>query len=149
MKGILTFVLLAIAGWAVAGQVPLPDSEARADAREVSMYSLLGNPERFDGKVVRVIGVAYFRSGFEGRWLLYPTPDDEAHSTGAGIEIGNLIPTLTEHRERFDSLTGKYVIVEGVFKFSPAREPPSGMSCSGCDDSFTIQDVSRLEEWEF
>jgi hypothetical protein len=143
MKAVLTSALLVFAGLAHGGQ-PAP-----VEARFVSVYALLGDPDRFDGKVVRVIGVASFDSGFEGEWRLYPTADDHEHRTGSGIWIGSLAPTLEAHKKDFDSLTGKYVIVEGLFKFFPAHEPPAGASCVGCNDAYTLQEVSHAEEWEF
>ncbi|MUV15459.1 hypothetical protein [Noviluteimonas gilva] len=146
MKGFLALIVLAWANIAFAAQ---PAGSASPEARQVSIYSLLGDPQRFDGKLVRVIGVADFYSGFEGKWRLFPTPDDREHFTHAGIEIGKLAPELQAHRESYDALTGKYVILEGIFRFEPAREGDPLLFCTTCDDTYTIVDVDRLEAWDF
>ncbi|TKR30546.1 hypothetical protein FCE95_10545 [Luteimonas gilva] len=74
------------------------------DPEDISLIALLANPEKYEGKAVRVIG--YYRSGFEQSALYLNKSDYENDVWGNGIwiESGGDIPT-----------TAGYLLVSGIF----------------------------------
>ena len=104
-------------------------------ATEVSMVQLLSIPEKYDGKLVRVIGVGNLE--FEGNYLSLSKED---HKYGAGnsvwIELGEKAISYDEAKE----YNGKYVIVEGFFDKDDR----------GHFDMFfgSIKNISSYQLWE-
>ena len=105
-------------------------------AEKVSIIELIATPEKYDGKLVRVIGVGLIKTD-NGDFTdsLYLSKEDYEIYTGNSLrlEIG---PRATPRDEATD-FNGKYVIVEGFFK--KTDEPlHSGL----------LTKVSRYELWE-
>ena len=104
-------------------------------ATEVSMVQLLSTPEKYDGKLVRVIGVGNLE--FEGNYLSLSKED---HKYGAGnsvwIELGEKAISYDEAKE----YNGKYVIVEGFFDKDDRGH--FDMFCG------SIKNISRYQLWE-
>ena len=104
-------------------------------ATEVSMVQLLSIPEKYDGKLVRVIGVGNLE--FEGNYLSLSKED---HKYGAGnsvwIELGEKAISYDEAKE----YNGKYVIVEGFFDKDDRGH--FDMFCG------SIKNISRYQLWE-
>ena len=104
-------------------------------AIDVSMVQLLATPEKYDGKLVRVIGVGNLE--FEGNYLSLSKED---HAYGAGnsiwIELGDRAISYEEAKE----YNGKYVIVEGFFNKDDRGH--FDMFCG------SIKDISRYQLWE-
>jgi len=75
----------------------------------VSLIQLIANPEKYDGKFVRVIG--YLRLEFEGNALYLHREDDEAALIKNAIWV-DATPDMEKNREKFDR---KYVLLEGRF----------------------------------
>lgn len=84
-------------------------------AETVSIYQLLVNPEKFDGKHVRLIG--FVTVGFED-YMVYPHQDDARFTI-----LNNGIPLVLPHAafvdkavyQQYSALDYKYVIIEGTF----------------------------------
>lgn len=104
-------------------------------ATDVSMVQLLATPEKYDGKLVRVIGVGNLE--FEGNYISLSKED---HMHGAGnsiwIELGEKAISYDEAKE----YNGKYVIVEGFFDKDDRGH--FDMFCG------SIKDISRYQLWE-
>ncbi len=104
-------------------------------AIDVSMVQLLATPEKYDGKLVRVIGVGNLE--FEGNYLSLSKEDYEY---GAGnsiwIELGDRAISYEEAKE----YNGKYVIIEGFFDKDDRGH--FDMFCG------SITNISRYQLWE-
>jgi hypothetical protein len=97
----------------------------------VSLIHILQNPEQYADKPVRVVGVASVKFEVTG---LYVSQDDMRNAVTKNA-LWIEVPSNEETRK----LSGKYVIVEGVF--DPKRKGHLGMW------SGTIKDVTRFELW--
>jgi hypothetical protein len=75
----------------------------------VTMVQLIANPEKFDGKLIRVIG--YLRLEFEGDVLYLHREDYEFGILGDGVWI-DVTPEMTTESK---SLNLHYVLLEGIF----------------------------------
>ena len=102
-----------------------------AALKDVSLLALIGNPERFHGQRVRVIG--YARFGMEDTLLLPYREDHMAgHPTnGVWLDMDPLTPRVRQG----------YVIVEGSFN----KDNTGHM---GSCPTGAIEQIGRLEEWE-
>jgi hypothetical protein len=76
---------------------------------DVPLVRLITNPEKFDGKLVRVIG--FLRLEFEGTVLYLHREDCENAILGAGIWV-DVTPEITK---QWLSLNTNYVLLEGIF----------------------------------
>lgn len=104
-------------------------------ATEVSMVQLLSMPERYDGKLVRVIGVGNLE--FEGNYLSISKEDYKyAAGNSVWIELGDKAISYDEAKE----YNGKYVIVEGFFDKDDRGH--FDMFCG------SIKNISRYQLWE-
>ena len=114
-------------------------------AKDVSVQELLGSPDVFDGKEVRVIGVAKFDFRFEGVSALYTSKDDLSYGTFSLVGIASFDTELTKHKASFAKLTGKFVLVEGVFHAVPKNW---GTVCIGtCWPAGYLSNVNRVQAW--
>ena len=99
------------------------------------MVQLLATPEKYDGKLVRIIGVGNLE--FEENYLSLSKED---HEFGAGnsiwIELGDKAIPYEEAKE----YNGKYVVVEGFFDKDDCGH--FDMFCG------SIKDISRYQLWE-
>lgn len=75
----------------------------------VTMVQLIANPQRFDGKLIRVIG--FLRLEFEGNVLYLHREDYEHALLGDGIWV-DVTPEIEKHSK---DLNMHYVLLEGVF----------------------------------
>lgn len=101
VRGCLVIVL-----WALGGQ-----GSASTDLVLVNMPALLANPEKYDGRAIRVCG--YFAGDRESRALFLHKEDHEV-----GL-IPNSVTVRGAESERATS--GSYVIFEGRFN-APTRD---------------------------
>ena len=110
-------------------------NSANQYATEVSMVQLLSMPERYDGKLVRVIGVGNLE--FEGNYLSISKEDYKyAAGNSVWIELGDKAISYDEAKE----YNGKYVIVEGFFDKDDRGH--FDMFCG------SIKNISRYQLWE-
>lgn len=104
-------------------------------ALEVTMVQLLATPEKYNGKLVRVLGVGNLE--FEGNYISL-SKEDQKYNTGNAlwIELGKRALAYDEARK----YNGKYVLVEGIFDKNDL----------GHLNMFrgSIKDISRYQLWE-
>lgn len=100
---------------------------------DVSILQLIATPEKFDGKMILVIG--FLRLEHEGN-VLYLHEDDYKHGISKN---GVWIVTTDEIRKRAAQLNMRYVLVKGTFKSSDKGHisPNSG----------SITNITNVELW--
>jgi len=108
------------------------DAHNRCSLYNASLYDLITQPAEWHGKRVRVIGFAHFE--FEGNSLFAHREDCENSLFMNGV-------WLNPPREGVDSLTNRYLIVEG--RFNAQMRGHMGM-WSGSLDSVTRYGVWAL-----
>ena len=104
---------------------------ANHHAENVSIYQLFGNPDKYHGKFVRVLGVGNI--GFESNHLF---PDKEAwyqFSDHIWLELGERATPYEEAKQ----YNGEYVMIEGWFDKNDRGH--MGFSFG------TIKNISRYE----
>jgi hypothetical protein len=100
----------------------------------VTLVQLITTPERFDGKLVRVIG--FLRLEFEGN-VLYLHREDYEHSIlGNGIWV-DVTPEMAKQRK---TLNMNYVLIEGVFSVTERGHLDAW--------SGSIKQIQRAEVWK-
>jgi len=99
----------------------------------VTVVQLIATPEKFDGKLIRVIG--FLRLEFEGDVLYLHREDYENAILGDGIWV-EFTPDMAKQST---ILNMQYVLLEGVFSSS---EHGHMDMCSG-----TIKQIRRAEQW--
>jgi hypothetical protein len=135
-KRLAGFVIVSIVVFlpiVAIGQNRTPARARKAQPLFVSMVALLASPQKYDGKLIRVIGVLGIQ--FESNALYLHEEDYEY-----GITKNSFFVRFTEEQEKqFRALDKKHVIVEGMFSANgpEAREMTSG----------AIFDIYRLEKW--
>jgi hypothetical protein len=100
---------------------------------DVTLVRLIANPEKFDGKLIRVIG--FLRLEFEGNVLYLHREDYENAILGDGIWV-DVTSVITKQSA---TLNMNYVLLEGVF--SADERGHMGMW------SGTIKQVRRAQLW--
>ena len=100
---------------------------------DVTLVRLIANPEKFDGKLIRVIG--FLRLEFEGNVLYLHREDYENSILGDGIWV-DVTPVVTKQST---TLNMNYVLLEGIFS---ARERGHMGMWSG-----SIKQVRRAQLW--
>ena len=83
--------------------------QPRQEPADVSLIQLIGDPDKYDGKFVRVIG--FLRLEFEGNALYFHREDYESSLTKNAIWI-DASADMKKQRQTFDQ---KYVLLEGTF----------------------------------
>ena len=83
---------------------------------DVTLVQLIANPEKFDGKLIRVIG--FLRLEFEGNVLYLHREDYENDILGNGIWVDVTPEMMIEMMRQEKSLNMNYVLLEGVFSSS-------------------------------
>jgi hypothetical protein len=82
---------------------------------DVTLVQLIANPEKFDGKLIRVIG--FLRPKFEGNVLYLHREDYEYGILGDGIWV-DVTPEITKQSK---TLNMHCVLLEGIFQFERPR----------------------------
>jgi hypothetical protein len=102
---------------------------------DVTLVQLIANPERFDGKLIRVIG--FLRLEFEGNVLYLHREDYENALLGNGIWVD----VTSEMKKNSESLNMNYVLLVG--NSSASDRGHMGMW------SGAIKKINRAELWRF
>ena len=107
-------------------------------ATRASLIQLISTPEKFDGKLVRLIGAVQFE--FEGNELCFHKEDLENSISENCLWLSlekNMLETTNQSLSEFN---GNYVIIEGVFKKNNKghRNLFSG----------SIESINRLHPWQ-
>jgi hypothetical protein len=100
---------------------------------DVSMVQLIANPEKFDGKHIRVIG--FLRIEFEGNALYFHREDYEIGLLKNAIWV-DVTPEMQKQSSKFNM---QYVLLEGIFSGSE----------KGHMDAFSgsIKHINRAMPW--
>jgi hypothetical protein len=100
---------------------------------DVSMVQLIANPEKFDGKHIRVIG--FLRIEFEGNALYFHREDYEIGLLKNAIWV-DVTPQMEKQSSKFNM---QYVLLEGIFSASE----------KGHMDAFSgsIKRINRVMPW--
>lgn len=123
----LLIVLLLVSGAFGAGT---PDNNAQS----VSIIRLIAAPERYDGKLVRVVG--YLNMAFEGD-SIYFHEEDFRRSL---VENALWVEPAEGMRKELTKLSRRYVLIEGVFDASDTGH--MGLF------SGTIKKITRADAWK-
>jgi hypothetical protein len=105
------------------------------EPKDVTLVQLIATPEKFDGKLVRVIG--FLRLEFEGNVLYLHREDYENAILGNGIWV-DVYSSPQVAKKKLD-LNMNYVLLEGVF--SSNERGHMGMW------SGTIHKIRRADPW--
>jgi hypothetical protein len=97
----------------------------------VSMVQLIANAQKYDGKLIRVIG--FLRLEFEGNELYLHREDFEKDISKNGIWVD----VYSETMKRSKNLDMHYVLLEGIFSSNDLGE-----------FSGSINKISRAEIWQ-
>ncbi|MBB6109606.1 hypothetical protein SAMN05421821_10522 [Mucilaginibacter lappiensis] len=103
---------------------------------DVSLVNLIANPDKYNGKKIRVIG--YLHLEFEGNGL-YLHKDDYDHAISKNsiwVSIGPKHPEVSNLKQYSDH----YVIMEGTYN--------SEMTGHMGMNSGSIENITRLDIWE-
>jgi hypothetical protein len=125
-------LVVGLIGWAALSS---GEGKVRAESPDVptpvSLVQLIATPERFDGKLVGLVGFCHLE--FEGDAIYLHREDFDALLTrnAVAIDLPSSVPP------EFQGLSGKYVIVEGRF-----RAPGPGIVTHWCG---RLEAVQRLE----
>ena len=111
--------------------------EADHSAVDVSLINLIATPEKYHGKVVRVLGVLNLE--FEGNhiWLSKEHWRNRVVKNSIWVSLNEAALGTTE--KELSVFNGQYVIVEGVFN----KDNHGHMGLS----SGAIENITRLAEW--
>ena len=117
-----------------SGYNETPNS-ANQYAKDVTMIQLIANSEKYDGQLVRVIGVGNLE--FEGNCISL-NKEDLKYGVGNSIwiELGEKAISYEEAQQ----YNGEYVIIEGVFDKDDCGH--MDMFCG------SIKNISRYELWD-
>lgn len=102
---------------------------------DISLINLIAFPEKFNKKLIRVIGICEIE--FEGNGLYFSESDYDQTITknAVWLDIDEKLPSMTY--EDLKKMNGKYVIIEGVFD---AKDKGHFDMYSG-----SIKEINRLE----
>lgn len=117
-----------------SGYNETPNS-ANQYTKDVTMIQLIATPEKYDGQLVRVIGVGNLE--FEGNCISL-SKEDLKYGVGNSIwiELGEKAISYEEARK----FNGEYVIIEGTFDKDDCGH--MDMFCG------SIKNISRYELWD-
>lgn len=117
-----------------SGYSETPNS-ANQYAKDVTMIQLIATPEKYDGQLVRVIGVSSY--DFEKSCITL-SKEDLKYNIGNSIwiELGEKVVS----NEEFKLYNGEYVIVEGFFDKDDCGH--LGQYCG------SIKSINRYELWD-
>jgi len=133
---IMVVILLSSCSAPVAFNNDSGSNAVNQNALDVSIINLIATPEKFHGKIVRVIGVGNLE--FEGNAIYLSRDDYEQNISGNSlwIELGGGATPYNEAKV----FNGKYVIVEGTF--DKKAKGHFGIWPGG------IKDITRYVLWE-
>lgn len=106
------------------------DSQKKSEPVLVSMIQLIATPEKFDGRLVRLLGFAHFE--WEGDALYLHREDFEANLTTNAVRL-----VIDGPLEKYKKLSDMHVLVDG--RFSVRGPSPFGRYAG------TISDIVLLE----
>ena len=100
---------------------PLEFGSGSKEAIDVSIYYLLSNPEKLNGKLVRFSGVITLE--FEGKAIYSDRESFKYFISKNAFSLDLQSSGLVLTKEQEESIYGKYVEIEGVFHGNLIKEP--------------------------
>lgn len=107
-------------------------SHRAADTPEVSLVRLIANPEKYDGKYIRIEGLAYFDSEHYINGIFLSREDREM-ANGRNAIFVTFSPSIRDA----DHLNNQFVLAQGVFRANDRGHLSAFAS--------TLADVDRVE----
>jgi len=107
------------------------------DAEGVSLVALIANPDVYDGKHIRVVGIVHV--GFECDALYFSSEDYKMGITKNAVYLELTQMPIDVPYDELKKLNGRYVVIEGVFD---SKEKGHMGLYSG-----TISDISRIDTY--
>lgn len=106
---LLAILAAGLAGCAEPGRVEAPASvdvcaRAVVEPETVSIVALLGHPEKFNGRPVRIVG--FYHGSFEHSAIYLAENDFNFRLRANGLWVAGQVP---------DALNNQYVLMEGIF----------------------------------
>ena len=111
--------------------------EANHSSIDVSLINLIATPEKYDGKLVRVIGISFLEFESNGLYLSKEDLENGVTKNALWIEINP--QTVGKTEKELSKYNGKYILVEGVF----IKDNTGHMGLK----SGSIMNISRFEPW--
>jgi len=111
---------------------------ANQNVKSVSLMQLIVNPEKYHGKLVRVIGVSRIEFEGDGVWFTKEHYKHRIYKNSLWIEPD--YNALGATRQQLEQFNGKYVLMEGVFN----KENHGHMGMY----SGALEKVTRFQLWE-
>jgi hypothetical protein len=108
------------------------------NAESVSLMQLIVNPEKYHGKLVRVIGVSSIEFEGDGIWFTKEHYELNVYMNSLWIEPN--YDALGATRQQLEQFNGKYVLIEGVFN----KDNHGHLGMYGG----AIEKVTRFQLWE-
>jgi hypothetical protein len=112
--------------------------KAASNPIDTSLIQLIANPEKYNGKLVRVIGVTNI--GFEVNAIYTSKEHHKYGVTKNSLWISPDTKALGVKEDQLTKYNGKYVLIEGIFN----KDDTGHMGMN----SGSIDKVSRFQLWE-
>jgi len=124
---VFLFLVLLSGGWSVWA------SQGSEEERPVSVSVIIANPEKFDGRRLRVIGILGYGGGLDRSVCLYVSEPDASKAV-----MPNCI-YVDQSVVKNDKRLGKYVILNATFHYASGN----GLKY------LSFKHVSDLKLWSF
>jgi hypothetical protein len=109
----LTVLAALLLGTSVQAAAPSSFGKANQSVESASLISLIANPEKYDGRQVRLIGA--FQLEFEGHSFCLHKDDLSQHIHANCLWVDPDFEALGIDRMTLSGLNGQYVLLEGTF----------------------------------
>jgi hypothetical protein len=109
----LALLAALLLGTSVHAAAPSSFGKANQSVENISLVSLIANPEKYDGKGIRLIGA--FQLEFEGQSFCLHKEDLRQHILANCIWINPDFRALGTDGTTLATLNGQYVLLEGTF----------------------------------
>jgi len=131
MKAFFTFLLITLITTSNSSVLASNTNEPI----DVSLINLIATPEKYDGKLIRVVG--YLNLEFEGNALYFHKEDYEKSLFRNAIWVNF---TRKEAIEKTKTFSKQYVVIEGTFVMNDTGH--MGLFSGG------VTQISRLDLWK-
>jgi len=127
---------------------PIEVGSRSEEAIEVSVYYLLSNPDKFNGKLVRFFGVITLE--FEGTAIYSDFDSFKYFISKNALSLDFRNSSLSLSKEQEEIIYGKYVEIQRVFHGNPPTEPTCLLTRNcvriGANYAGTLSNIKFLQE---
>ena len=127
---------------------PIEIGKRSEEAIEVSIYYLISNPDKFNGKLVRFSGVITLE--FEGKAIYSDLDSFKYFISRNALSLDLRNSPLNLNKEQEEIIYGKYVELEGIFRGNPPAEPTCLLTRNcvriGANYAGTLSNIKFLQE---